>query len=154
VVGGEQFGDDFFSLDGKQAEGIAMFLVAEGAEAGDFGLRKHGPSRYNRRTKAKLPRGSFFIASACGFETLRHMKIKALFRGVIVLALVFVALYVGMSNPQPIEFSFPLLMKQKISQPAALLFFGMFAIGLVAGVMLVPPAKPEKDADPAPKKKK
>jgi len=82
------------------------------------------------------------------------MKIKALFRGVIVLALVFVALYVGMSNPQPIEFSFPLLMKQKISQPAALLFFGMFAIGLVAGVMLVPPAKPEKDADPAPKKKK
>jgi uncharacterized integral membrane protein len=87
-------------------------------------------------------------------ETLRSMKLKALFRGIVVLLLVFVALYVGMSNTQAIEFSFPLLLKQKITQPAALLFFGMFAIGLITGVMLVSPAKSAKGEGEAPKKKK
>ena len=82
------------------------------------------------------------------------MKIKALLRGVVVLVLVFVAIYMGMSNTQPIQFSFPLLLKHKISQPAALVFFGMFALGLIIGLMLVPRQNSENEgSEPARKKK-
>jgi hypothetical protein len=46
------------------------------------------------------------------------------------------------------------LLKQKVSQPAALIFFGMFAIGLGTGLMLVSPSKPAKDEGAPAKKKK
>jgi hypothetical protein len=154
VAGGEQFGHDFFSFDGEEAEFVAMFFVAEGAESGDFGLREHGHSRYNSPPNAKLQHGSFFIALDRGIATVHLMKSKALFRGIVVLALVFVALYVGMSNQQPIQFSFPLLLKQKITQPAAILFYALFAIGVITGVLLVPPPKSEKDESGPAKRKK
>jgi len=64
------------------------------------------------------------------------MNAKTIFRGLVFLLLLFVVLYVGMANPHKIDFYFPLLLEKKISQPAALLFFGMFAIGVVAGMML------------------
>ena len=64
------------------------------------------------------------------------MNAKTLFRGVIFLLLLFVVLYVGMENPHRIDFYFPVLLEKKISQPAALLFFGMFAAGVLAGMML------------------
>ncbi|MFT3869217.1 MAG: hypothetical protein QM715_12230 [Nibricoccus sp.] len=82
------------------------------------------------------------------------MKIQALFRGIVVLALVFVAIYLGMSNTQSIQFSFPLLLKQKISQPAALVFFGMFALGLIVGLMLVPRQKSEDEGNAPARRKK
>jgi len=40
-AGGEEFGDDFLALDDEEAERLAMFFVAEGAEALDFGFREH-----------------------------------------------------------------------------------------------------------------
>ena len=64
------------------------------------------------------------------------MTAKTLFRGIIFLLLLFVVLYVGMENTHRVDFYFPLLLEKKISQPAALLFFGMFAVGVLAGMTL------------------
>lgn len=154
ITGGEQFGHDLFSLDDEQAEIVTMFLVAKRAEAGDFSFGKHFSMQIQRRNKGKTSARNFFIASTLGPATLPRMKIAALFRGLVVLALVFVALYVGMSNTQPIQFSFPLAFKQSISQPAALIFFGMFALGLIIGLMLVPRDRQAKNENQPAKKKK
>lgn len=64
---------------------------------------------------------------------------KLFLRAVVVLAALFVVLYVGMYNTHSVDFYFPILLDhKKVSQPAALLFFIMFAVGLVAGLMLSP----------------
>ena len=81
------------------------------------------------------------------------MNFKLLFRGFVILLLLFVVLYVGMTNTHPIDFFFPLLLEKKISQPAALIYFGLFAIGVVTGMMLN--ANKAKTVDEgAPRKKK
>ncbi len=64
------------------------------------------------------------------------MSLKAVFRSVVALAVLFIMLYVGMNNTQNIEFSFPLALKSRVSEPAALIFFGVFAIGFLAGTLL------------------
>lgn len=65
------------------------------------------------------------------------MTMKLFLRAVVVLAALFVVLYVGMYNTHSVDFYFPLLLdNKKVSQPAALLFFAMFAVGVIAGLML------------------
>ena len=81
------------------------------------------------------------------------MNAKTLFRAIVFLLLLFVVLYVGMENPHRIDFYFPILLDKKISQPAALLFFGMFAVGVIAGMMLNNGGD-KKSGDGEPKKKK
>jgi hypothetical protein len=58
-----------------------------------------GRADTSRRQRQNFRAGVFFVASACGIETVPHMKLKAFFRGIVVLALVFVALYVGFRFP-------------------------------------------------------
>ena len=64
------------------------------------------------------------------------MNVKMFLRALVFLLLCFVALYIGMSNQHRIDFYFPLLLERKITMHAALLFFAMFAIGVIAGMML------------------
>jgi uncharacterized integral membrane protein len=81
------------------------------------------------------------------------MNAKTLFRAIVTLLLLFVALYVGMKNTHPIDFYFPVLLEKKLSLPAALLFFGMFAIGVMAG-MVMNSGKEQKLPDGEGRKKK
>ena len=67
------------------------------------------------------------------------MSFKLFLRTVVFLAILFIMLYVGMNNPQDITFNFPIAgttAKTPIHQSAALIYFGMFAIGVLAGTML------------------
>jgi len=68
------------------------------------------------------------------------MSIKLFLRVLIFLALLFVILYVGMTNTKEIDFYFPLVSAKPntpvLHQPAALIYFGIFAIGVLAGAML------------------
>jgi uncharacterized integral membrane protein len=64
------------------------------------------------------------------------MNAKMIFRAFIVLLLLFVVLYIGMTNTHRIDFYFPVLLDKKITQPAALIFFAMFAIGVITGMAL------------------
>ncbi len=63
------------------------------------------------------------------------MNAKMFLRALVFLLLLFVVLYIGMTNPHRIDFRFPLLLEKKVSQPAALIFFAMFATGVIAGMM-------------------
>ena len=71
--------------------------------------------------------------------TLAIMSIKLFLRTLVFLAALFVILYVGMTNPKEIDFYFPLLSAKPsapvLHQPAALIYFGIFAIGVLAGTM-------------------
>jgi uncharacterized integral membrane protein len=58
------------------------------------------------------------------------------FRAFVFLLLLFIVLYVGLSNPQRVDFYFTLLFERRVTQPAALLYFAMFAIGVLAGMAL------------------
>jgi uncharacterized integral membrane protein len=64
------------------------------------------------------------------------MSFKAVFKTIFFLILLFVMLYVGMNNTDNINFSFPMATKDKINAPAALIFFGLFAIGVLAGTLM------------------
>ncbi len=67
------------------------------------------------------------------------MNFATFFKTVIFLALLFVMLYVGMNNTHEINFFFPIAgttAKAPIHASAALIFFGIFAIGVLAGTML------------------
>jgi hypothetical protein len=65
--------------------------------------------------------------------------LKAVVKTIALLAILFVMLYVGMNNSHTIDFQFPIAGttdKSPIRAPAALIFFGMFAVGLLAGTIL------------------
>jgi uncharacterized integral membrane protein len=69
-------------------------------------------------------------------SSLIAMGFKIFLRIVVFLAMLFVLLYVGMNNTQPIAFSFPMAFAKGVAEPAALIYFGIFSIGVVAGAML------------------
>lgn len=65
--------------------------------------------------------------------------LKAIFKTFALLAILFVMLYVGMNNTHLIDFRFPIAgvtEKQPIHASAALIFFSMFAVGLLAGTII------------------
>jgi len=64
------------------------------------------------------------------------MSFKSVFKSVVFLAILFAMLYVGMNNPQKIDFSFPIVFQKKITESAALIYFGVFAVGVLAGTVL------------------
>jgi uncharacterized membrane protein YhaH (DUF805 family) len=64
------------------------------------------------------------------------LLMKMLLRAIVFLAMLFVVLYVGVNNTHSIEFSFPLLLTKKIQATAAIVYFAVFAVGVVAGLAL------------------
>jgi uncharacterized integral membrane protein len=64
------------------------------------------------------------------------MSFKVLLRSIVFLLILFVMLYVGMNNTESISFSFPIAFSKSIREPAALVFFGVFAVGVLGGTLL------------------
>ena len=64
------------------------------------------------------------------------MNFKAFLRIVVFLLILFVVLYTGMYNTETINFSFPIAFSRSIHEPAALIFFGVFAAGVLGGTLL------------------
>ena len=65
--------------------------------------------------------------------------LKAVIKTIALLAILFVMLYMGMNNTHVIDFRFPvagITEKQPIRAPSGLIYFGIFAIGLLAGTIL------------------
>lgn len=64
---------------------------------------------------------------------------KIVVKTVLLLGILFVVLYVGMNNTHQIAFNFPVAGtsgQKPIQASAAVIFFVMFAIGLLAGTIL------------------
>jgi hypothetical protein len=64
---------------------------------------------------------------------------KAILKTFALLVIAFVMLYVGMTNTHQIDFHFPvggMTAKTPVHASAALIYFGIFAVGLLAGTVL------------------
>jgi hypothetical protein len=71
-------------------------------------------------------------------QTLSAM-FKAVVKTIALLAILFVMLYVGMNNTQEIDFRFPVAgvtAKKPIHASAALIYFGVFVVGVLGGTLL------------------
>ena len=64
------------------------------------------------------------------------MNTKLLLKTIFLMVVVLLIVLVGMHNRDTITFTLPPLMKQKINQPAAIMYSGFFAIGLLTGTIL------------------
>ena len=65
--------------------------------------------------------------------------LKAVLKAFVLLIIFFVMLYVGMNNTHAIDFHFPLAGttdKKPIHESAALIYFVIFAIGVLFGTVL------------------
>ncbi len=65
--------------------------------------------------------------------------IKAVLKTLALLAILFVVLYVGMNNGHEIDFHFPIAgttAQKPIRASAAVIYFGLFAFGVIAGTLL------------------
>ncbi len=65
------------------------------------------------------------------------MSIRAIFKLIVFLVLLFGVVYMGVHNRQSADFNFPLLLDKRVTTDAWEIFFGMFAIGVFAGAVLV-----------------
>jgi uncharacterized membrane protein YciS (DUF1049 family) len=64
------------------------------------------------------------------------MSFKLLLRVIVFLAILFVVLYIGINNTEDIDFSFPGVWQGKIRAVAAVVYFFIFAIGVLGGALL------------------
>ena len=65
--------------------------------------------------------------------------LKAVVKTIALLIILFVMLYVGMNNTHAVDFHFPIAgttAKEPIHASAALIYFGIFAVGVLAGTIL------------------
>lgn len=65
------------------------------------------------------------------------MSFKAVLKLVVFLTVLFVFLYIGAFNKQPADFNFPMLLDKKLTTDAWQIYFGMFAVGVFAGAILM-----------------
>lgn len=81
------------------------------------------------------------------------MNAKTLIKSVFFMAVLLLLLLMGMHNRTPVDFSLPPVLKQTFQQPAALMYFAFFGVGVLTGIVVTPggsrrsappvPAKPE-----------
>jgi uncharacterized membrane protein YciS (DUF1049 family) len=65
------------------------------------------------------------------------MSFKILIKLIVFLATLFVFLYIGAYNKQAADFNFPILLEKKLTTDAWEIYFGMFAVGVIAGAVLM-----------------
>lgn len=65
------------------------------------------------------------------------MSVKIILKLIVFLATLFVILYIGVNNRQSADFNFPVLLDKKATTDAWEIYFGMFAIGVFAGAVLM-----------------
>jgi len=61
---------------------------------------------------------------------------RLIFKTAFVIALLLLLVIMGMNNRQTVELSMPPLLTEPEKQPAAIMYFGFFAVGLLAGAVL------------------
>jgi len=68
------------------------------------------------------------------------MSFSAVLKSIVFLGILFVMLWVGMKNTHEIDFHFPVAgittAKAPIHTTAGLVYFGVFAVGVLAGTLL------------------
>jgi uncharacterized membrane protein YciS (DUF1049 family) len=65
------------------------------------------------------------------------MSFKVLLKLIVFLVVLFVFLYIGAYNKQTVDFNFPMLQDKPYKTDAWEIYFGMFAVGVFAGAILM-----------------
>jgi len=63
------------------------------------------------------------------------MSPAVLFRTIFFLLILFVVIYIGTENTQTIDFHFSLLLDKPARTSAALVYFAVFSVGVIAGTL-------------------
>ena len=64
------------------------------------------------------------------------MNAKLLFKTVFLILVLLLLVMMGMNNRSTAEFVLPPLLPRAIKQPAAIMYFAFFAIGVLTGTVL------------------
>ena len=65
------------------------------------------------------------------------MNPKLLLKTIFVIAILSLLVIMGMNNRQDVELSMPPLLKNTLKAPAALMYFGFFAVGVITGTIMI-----------------
>jgi len=76
------------------------------------------------------------------------MSLIRVLKTVFFMAVLLLLVLMGMYNRGKVDFQLPLLLHQEVRQPAALMYFGFFAVGVLTGTFAAlggksPGAKPK-----------
>lgn len=64
------------------------------------------------------------------------MNAKLLFKTVFIIILLFLLVLIGLNNKQSVSFALPPILPKAVQQPAAIMYFAFFAVGIIAGAIL------------------
>lgn len=64
------------------------------------------------------------------------MNVKLLFKTIFLIAVLLLLVIMGMNNRQSVELSMPPLLPNTQRQPAAIMYFGFFGVGVLTGTIL------------------
>ncbi len=81
------------------------------------------------------------------------MNTKLLLKTVFLAAILLLLVIMGMNNRQTVQLSMPPLLPKGERLPAAIMYFGFFAVGLVSGTVLTAGKKGGSSSKSKPDKK-
>ena len=64
------------------------------------------------------------------------MNAKLIFKTVFLVLTLLLLVLMGLNNKSKVSFALPPLIPKAITQPAAIMYFAFFAVGLVSGVVI------------------
>ena len=64
------------------------------------------------------------------------MNAQTIFRTIGFLIILFLVVYVSIENTQVIDFRFSMITEKPVRASAAIIYFAMFAVGVVGGTLL------------------
>ncbi len=65
------------------------------------------------------------------------MNARLIAKLVLLVVMLLLLVLVGMHNKETVSFVLPPLLNQPVKQPAALMYFACFAVGLLTGALLI-----------------
>jgi uncharacterized membrane protein YciS (DUF1049 family) len=74
------------------------------------------------------------------------MNFKLIFKTLVILAVLALLVIMGINNRTPVSLSMPYILPRPQSQPAALMYFAFFALGFLAGAVLMAGGASKKSA--------
>ena len=64
------------------------------------------------------------------------MNTRLLLKTILWILMFLLLVIMGMNNPQTVDFKLPPLLAKTQRMPAALMYFGFFAVGVLSGTLL------------------